>query len=626
MKVSTFGKAASVAAAVTLTAGALAPSASATENPATIGYLVGAGSDTTQDVMYGISKDLGFGTEMSSYVAVNDAGVSPSILLRSGKTVSTPNGSGNGFKALLDSIGAPGGTGVANVGDFDFARASGTQGTKIDDGVVTEIPFATDLMGWAVKPDSPFNAANGGKGLSYDDLRGIYNDQLKWVTAGGALSATQPSTGTLGTDYYPIHAYLPKSGSGSRQYFLANFLNVDCVGGNKGDSCYNNAGVPTANAPYLGSGEGGASTTSYQEHNAKPLTDDTSKGAIVPFSIAKYVGYSNGLVTDPDTGKTAGVDYVLGTFFSQVAGAPSTAVTATTGTPGSLKPNTDWVSYAKKSDGSKLASRQVYNIIATEVVNSPNASVKNRALYDTFVGKGSKVCLDEKTIIAYGFLPYASCGKTEGQQYSGTTAGLGYSTPTITATATPAVAGGKTTVTVEVVSTGNGGGVVTFAGQTAVLAATTPGTVPASNPSVTFTVNTPAAGPLGLGVASFDPNLAGVDNGASSEVSLAVSPATATLSAKATAAKYKKTDAKVSVTVKATGVPVAGKATVVVKKGAKTLKTYANKALTNGAATVTLTGTRTLAKGTYDVYVSFTSSSANLGSVASKKVTTLKVS
>lgn len=635
MKATTFAKAsAGLAAAATLSfalttaanAATSAPTATQ-EDPTTstaVGTLVGVGSDTIQDVEYGISQDLGLNAagqpELASWTATGGT----SITYRSGLTVARPNGSGAGYKALSDSIGLTN-AGNANVGDVDYSRASGTQGTPASgsSGVSTDIPFAIDAIGAAVPANSPFLLTNGGQGLTITDLYDIYAgvDNEVNKTDGSLKAETTP--GTVDSGYEAIQAFLPKPGSGSRQFFLGQIstqgtgINLTAGGASKGDGLFTQAGKPVDGTPYIGAED--ASGNPVQEHDAQVLTDAPSDvAAIAPFSAAKFIGYHNGLIADPDTGKVAGTDYTLVPFDSTVAGHAGRVLPYTgdaSSATSTLAPNPDYQAYAKQGteSASFALTREVYNIIPTAAWQNPNANVKYRTLYDMFVGKGSKFCLDSATIEKYGFMVDPNCGSTA-KTYDAP------STSTVTETNTAAKAGGSTRVTFSVQSNGNGGGTInaTIGGKAYTA------TIPAGHTSAVVTVPTPTAGTLAI-TGGFTPNLAGV---AASPIppgsKITVAKTTATVTASAPSVRHT-TRAKVNVAVSAAGVKPTGAVTVTVKLGTKTEVTVANKAISATTGKVTVTLTKALPRGSYSVYVSYTGDK-NVAAKASTKLTTLKVS
>jgi hypothetical protein len=619
------------------------------EDPSTNGYLVGVGSDTIQDVEYGISQDLGTEADgttpaLTSWTATG----TNNFTTRSGVTVvaagatSTqairPNGSGPGYKALLDSIGATSGVSGFKVGDVDYSRASGTQGVQQSGstGVTTDIPFAIDSISTAVPAGSPFLLTNNGHGLTINDLVNIYSSQVNEVNTSTGLLQKEATAGTVDAGFQAIQAFLPKPGSGSRQFFLGQLaaldstdINLAAGGSSKGDGLFTNAGTPASSTPYVGATD--YSGAAVQEHDAQVLTDSTthSVASIAPFSAAKFIGYHNGLIADPDTGKVAGTDYVLVPFDSTVnTSGPSTpagAVLPYTGdassTSSTLVPNALYPTYAQKGTEAATFSltREVYNIIPTQAWLHPNANAKYRALTDTFVGKGSKVCLDINTIKAYGFLAdSANCGTT-GKSYGSDATHTGYDVPTITESNSAAVAGRSSVVTFNVASNGDGGGslAVTIDGKSYL------GVIAPGAHTISFTIPTAKAGSISFGGGAKDgffPNLAGVAPAGIAASSFAVAKAAPAVHATAATVSHTKAG-KVLVTVTASGVAPTGHVTVIIKKGsaAKVTKTVT---LSGGKATAAL---KKLSKGSYTVYVSYTGD-GNVAAKASTKLATLKVS
>lgn len=516
MKVTTFGKAGvGIAATLALSLGvstaafAVGPTAAA-EDPNLSGnaaapatQLVGVGSDTTQDVVYGLSQSI---PAIQSWTATGGlTGGSTTLTYRSGLNIARPNGSGAGYKALTDSIGLTA-AGNAKAGDVDFARASGKQGVAASGttGITTDIPFAIDAMSVAVPAGSPFLLTNSGAGLTIQNIVDIYAGTVNEVnTSTGALQA-ETTPGTADAGFEAIQAFLPKPGSGSRQFFLGQLSTQNAngipLGSNKGDS-FGSTSAPAAGAPYVGSKTPAGADV--QEHDATVLTSSfpTPVAAIAPFSGAKFIGYHNGKIADPDTGKVAGTDYKLVPFKSTVTGAPATGVLPYVDNSGTYAPNTNYAAFAKK--GTELNSfsltRSVYNIIPTAAWKNPTANAKYTLLNKTFVGPNSDVCLATSTITAYGFLTAPNCGDTS------LTFDATPSTATVSISNSPAVAGGSTTVTVSVQSNGNGGGTaaLTIGGATYNV------TIPAGATSGSTSVPTPNAGTLAVS-GGFTPNLAGV--------------------------------------------------------------------------------------------------------------------
>lgn len=632
MKVTTFAKAsvsATAAAALTLglatTAFASSVTPTAAEEDATITTpvasttLVGVGSDTTQDVMYGLAKAINTAAGKQVIASFTATG-GTSITYRSGKQAARPNGSGPGFKALSDSIGLTA-AGNANAGDVDFSRASGVQAINSaanSNGVITDVPFATDAVSLAVPAGSPFLQTNGGKGLSITDLYKIYTGQYTYVAADGTLLSAA-AAGAL-----PINAFVPKAGSGSRQFFLGQLatqgsgIDLTAGGSTKGDGLWPSTTPPTGTGPYIGS-VGYGTSGPVQEHDASVLTSaPATVAAIAPFSGAKFIGYHNSTIADPDQGKTAGQDYTLVPFFSTVSGTGVRPYIGDASTTAPIVPDPAYAANAKNggTESAFALTRLVYNVIPSAAWKTPSASPKLQLIHDTFVGTSSSVCQQSAVISQYGFLPLTA---TSGASSCGDTSRTFDAPSTATATAAVTRAGTPGTsavVTVNVQSNGNGGGTVALT----VNGVNYTATVPAGATSASFTIPTPAVGSYSYS-GSFTPALTGVAATRIANGSFDVAKLAPTVKAVAPKVKASK-KAKVTVTVTASGVRPTGTVTVVVKKGTKTVVRAKPKALAGGKAVVTLP--KKLKKGTYKVFVSY-SGDAAVNAAPLKSLATLKV-
>lgn len=586
--------------------------------------LVGVGSDTTQDVEYGVAQDLGTQPDGSANIATWTAtGTTPLVYRSGGAPTTHPNGSGAGFTALEQSIGLiPSSSNSVGIGDVDFARAASFQGTQIPGGALTEIPFAYDSISFAVPAGSPFLLTNSGKGLQLKDLAAIYTGTDTWIdtSSGDLLPSSTPLV--TGDPTQPIQGFLPKPGSGVRQTFLKalNGVNLSVpYGSDKGDSAFTTPYPATPVSPYVGA-QTSAGAPAQQNDASVLATAPAGVAAIIPFSTAKLIGYHNGVIADP-SGKVAGTDYTVVPFDS----APTVADDPTTGTPvlpftvsgSTYVPNPTYQT-AGKEKGAVLAF-EAFNIVPTAEVANPNASAKARAIYDTFAGAGSKFCLDTATIQAYGFLKDANCGNTS------RTAGSP-SAATVTVSHTPAIAGRSSVFTASVQSIGNGGGTVNLT----VNGHTYTGTIAAGSTSVDFTVSTPTAGTFTYGAGGQDgfvPNLSGVApapiNTTGSPLTYTVAKASPVVTASAPTVSHLRTNGYVLVKVAATGLTPTGTVTVLLKTSTGVKKyAFAAKALSGGAAKVLFN--KALAKGTYYVWVSY-SGNGNVNAKASTKVAKLTV-
>jgi hypothetical protein len=577
--------------ALTLLAGAICatPAFADPSDTTARGTLVGVGSDTTQDLMNGIAGAINSSSSLdpriASYDATDSAGVvGGSITTRkNGTPISRPNGSGAGVDALLVSIGAANTltsgttwTSADTLGQVDFARSSsGPSGAATAAGsALTYIPYARDAVDYAVSSTSAFPTLSLGASNVDADVAGVAPSTLFSIYDG---IATQIVTGldgdprlvndsftpAIGETLTPIHAYVPQAGSGTRKFWLPLFgltdANVDsttAVGSIPGRTVWDQhvtttAGVTSADSPAV----------PVEEHDGTELQGDA--GAIMPFSIGKYIADKNGL---PGV-----VDHTNGAVLGELGG-----VVPTTGTVPNLALNSVWTAT------NATATRLVYNVVPTAEVANENSLINW-----TFVGTGSLVCSQKDTIAAYGFgvLTAAqgsssACGDTSRQAFA-------TSTPTVTlATPLSVVYGGHFAATATVTSFGNGGGTVAF-----------------KNNGVTFDTETIAAGAASSTVATsaiavsatlgninafaitadFTPALDGVEEAVSPVGTVAVTKAHVTVKASAAAISHTKSPT-VKITVSAAGFVPTG--TVTVKAGTKTLKNAV--VLVHGAATFTI--------------------------------------
>lgn len=341
----------------------------------TVRPLQGMGSDTTEEVMQGLSDVVvdaqgnkliaswnstgaGFSTRANnpkcSFAAYN-AGDTWTLGKRA-------NNSGNGASTLAAAI-----TSTSDFfGCIDFARASSARTSSVAGNKFVNIPFAKDAVAFAITSTSNF-----ARKLSGDALYQIYH-----CTYGGA----QPSDWDRTTGAGPYHALIPSAGSGTRSFWLSAMKVTDDANLAKNFPCISDSQdrVSINKAPLI------------QEHRGNVL-DDSS---IVPISVAQYVAQQQGTSTDYRG------DSLLGTVV-QGTGAAQTVTY-----PVSLNSG-----YAGNR-GTQITdlTRDVYNVVPQNSITSGNADF-NQTLVDVFVGSGSKLCQQSATIQKYGFgvLP-TTCG------------------------------------------------------------------------------------------------------------------------------------------------------------------------------------------------------------------------
>jgi len=586
MRAQTFTKFGIGLVAITLATCTLAAPASADPSAGTFGTLVGTGSDTTQDVVNGLSAAIGGskGLRIASYDAVGSATITP----RDGG-VSMPRGgnSDGGRDALRVSIGqiteatgtvagaAAQWTGANTIGNVDFARSSSVvSGTDaVNDGVLTYVPFAKDAVTFATSSSSLFPAltlgsasdAAGTDGVGPSTLFAIYGGKVtRIITAPGAATKlvndsyvkTEAETST------PIHAYVPAAGSGTRKFWIGK------VG-------VTEAQITAGTVPVLAAFNkttANPNGTPVQEHDGSALVGDA--GAIVPFSIGQWVSQGNSLpgVTDRRNGA------VLGAIGTQ---------TPTVGTAGNYELN----------PGFDVITRLVYNIVPSAEIDDKD-SLTNWA----FEGTGSLICSQKDVIKKYGFGVLTGTGKNACGDIS--TRGFAPAASTVTLNAKSSVKyGSSLALSATVASNNNGGGALEFYNGSTKLATVQ---IPKGKTTAATTYKTTSATSIAdLKLSTvFIPNLSGVaeyETPAGSEV--AVDVQTATSSVKATVASVKANVAPVAkVKVTATGVFATGSVTI--KEGTKTLKAGA-KLNSAGAVNVTLPK---LNKGTHKLVVTYTGS------------------
>jgi hypothetical protein len=244
-----------------LLAVALSGPAIADTNVGSTTTLAGVGSDTSQDVIEGLSsvlKDANNLPIISNYKATP---VGRSITTRTGNancTFTAPNNSGGGRDALSAAIrGASYGGSTNLAGCVDFARSSssGNPTTSPGIGTMTYIPFATDSVTFAT-----LGVTNFGHKLAKADLIAIYS-----ANTGGCVGT-------------PL---LPALGSGTRSFFVKSLGLTDVAIGATG-------GPGTCVKDTIG-------TTRVEENDGRFLT---TADQIVPFSTAQFIGQSSDAVAN----------------------------------------------------------------------------------------------------------------------------------------------------------------------------------------------------------------------------------------------------------------------------------------------------------------------------------------
>lgn len=396
------------------------------------GDLVGTGSDTTQDILNGLSMSLGTNSDtgnryITSYDAAPGIGAGSSSAhcnsaddkitpVLGGGTFVRPNGSSNGRDTLRAAIGqassasvksfacgllGAGGAAVSLAttdikGLVHFARSS--SGPPASDtnasGVVAYVPFARDAMTVAVSPTSKMPALTFGTASVNTEVGGVVGKVESTLYALYNCKATQivtPATGSsflANANYVPvdgdvasaINTYIPQLGSGTRAYWIARFNITEA-----------NITAGAANAACLDDTiDGSVGTGEFvQEHSGRAVGADDY--GVTPHSIPTFVAQNNG------------VEGVV----SRIEGAvlhPIGGIAATTGTGTSKVMNPTYLTSPKTT----MLTRLMFNVVPSRVLDDPNSLER-----EVFFGTTSRVCQATSTITAYGYgLLTASTGSS----------------------------------------------------------------------------------------------------------------------------------------------------------------------------------------------------------------------
>lgn len=246
-----------------------------------------AGSDTTQDVMEGLTDLYDADTEYNNDTNTpeddrdrlfNILSQQPTALTVPGDEhcgtrtyhtppgageVAPPNGSSAGRDALRQSV-------LAGDGCVDIARSSGQPravgtGSGQDLASFEYYAFALDALGWSSASSlAPSN-------LTHAQLQGIYNCTFtNWNQVGGGNG--------------PIQRYWPQAGSGTRQFAQSDLIGFD-------PTTFSGPNCPAAIITQENSGE-------------LIATNGHQQSAIVPYSGANWVAQSRGTAPEQRAGQT----------------------------------------------------------------------------------------------------------------------------------------------------------------------------------------------------------------------------------------------------------------------------------------------------------------------------------
>ncbi len=311
--------------------------------------LVGVGSDTSQDVMSGLSnviKDASANPLISNYVATPVGGTITTKSNNPNCTFTRPSNSGAGRDALSAAMRgvAYGGSSGSIAGCVDFARSSSSGNPTTSPGVgsMTYIPFATDAVTYATLATSAVPHS-----LQKADLIAIY-------TANG-------TPGTAACTFQPL---LPALGSGTRSFFVKTVLGLSDVA------------IGATGGPGTCVKDVDANSTPIQEHDGRFVTNSNQ---LVPISVAQYIAQAGGVISDI-RGRTS-----LGSIDDQNNGVVKSGLSLST---------------------SFGFTRPIYNVVPTAGL------VAGSTLDNVFDGASSAVCTNGTTINNYGFAVNPSCGST----------------------------------------------------------------------------------------------------------------------------------------------------------------------------------------------------------------------
>jgi ABC-type phosphate transport system substrate-binding protein len=212
--------------------------------------LVGVGSDTTYNVMNGLSEVVQIGgvKQLGSFDPIPASSTISPKPAANCQNLPRPNGSSAGRAALLNSL-TPGNP---IEGCYDWGRSSSLALGAVASatGGLTYVPFGVDAFTYAVAKDSDIP-----RDLTLADVRSIYKCEVPGITP-----------------------YIPQAGSGTRQYWLGQMEITEaqvlstytCIKDVKNGSIV-------------------------QEHDGRVLTEGDE---IVPFSIANFVAQGAGVQAD----------------------------------------------------------------------------------------------------------------------------------------------------------------------------------------------------------------------------------------------------------------------------------------------------------------------------------------
>jgi hypothetical protein len=381
------------------------------------GQLVGVGSDTLQDVDNGLQRAIGRVSnnglwKLASYDATGSNTFTPNATT---DPIGRPNGSGDGLKALLVSIGQTAtntGTTFATsstvtwasdggindvVGDIHYSRSSDgpTAVSSGNPGSVNYIPFAKDALTYATAATGKFPAlilgtsgdtADGTTGEVEESLFAIFKCQATAIVTNKAgvpqklvKRSVYTDTGAYNAateDLIDIKPLLPQAASGTSKFWANYFYGTKtptltgalaCVSRTIADQNASDAATDSDDV-----------NDDVQEHSGASLV---TAGSIVPFSIPKWIAMAKGLQGVLDVRSGA----VLGTLNS---------VAPTSGSGQAMVINNTFLTNTTTDD----LTRTIYHVVPNRLVTD-----ESTLEYAMFNGEESLVCQNEATISSYGF-------------------------------------------------------------------------------------------------------------------------------------------------------------------------------------------------------------------------------
>jgi len=340
--------------------------------------LQGVGSDTTEEVMNGMSEVIVDGSSNKLIASWNAKGSTGFQTRASGCNFTgnagegtylegrRPNGSGSGQQALRDSFIHSGGANEI-FGCIDFARSSSAaSASNVGTLPVKGIALATDSLTFALN-----RATAIPRQLTKQNLIDAYHCAFGGFTSGA------------------WKALIPQAGSGTRSSWLGK------VGLTEGDLTSPSAFTCVSDQV---SGVGRAGANPLQEHDLRSITATQ----IAPVSVASWVAMMGGGIPDDLRGNS-----ILGTIKASTGGT-----LAEVSYP--IGMNTNYGNLAGTSDD-YAATRTVYNVLAR--TNLTGGAAENATAILVFEDTNadpaintSLLCQRADVIQKYGYAPIATCG------------------------------------------------------------------------------------------------------------------------------------------------------------------------------------------------------------------------